>query len=64
MKKLLIILSAILVLLVLVFVFWENIIDFLPIDQSGWEQTEEGLFYLNEKFFPFLLREFFRIVQT
>ncbi len=33
----------------LVMIFWEPIVDFLPIDQSGWTQNEAGaFFYLDE----------------
>lgn len=46
--KLLIVLSVLLVLLIGVAVFWDPLIDALPIDQSGWESDESGYFYLDE----------------
>lgn len=50
-KKLILIISLLFVLLcgMLVFVFWDPIIDWLPIDQSGWEEMETGgVCYLDE----------------
>ena len=43
-KKLIVIISLLFVLLcgMLVFVFWDPIIDWLPIDQSGWEVLDNG----------------------
>ena len=32
----------------LVALFWDPILDFLPIDQSGWKATEQGRCYLDE----------------
>lgn len=46
-KKLLIPISILLILLVLVIVFWDPILDFLPIDQSGWKVRDGQHFYLN-----------------
>lgn len=46
--KLLIALSILLALLIALAVWWDPIIDFLPIDQSGWKNTEQGWFYLDE----------------
>ena len=50
-KKLIVIISLLFVLLcgMLVFVFWDPIIDWLPIDQSGWEEMKTGgICYLDE----------------
>ena len=43
----LIVLSIVLVLL-LTAIFWNPILDFLPIDQSGWKTKGDRLFFLNE----------------
>lgn len=47
-KKKLLTLSAVLVLIALIAVFWNPIIDFLPIDQSRWKQKDGVYFYLDE----------------
>ena len=50
-KKLIVIISLLFALLcgMLVFVFWDPIIDWLPIDQSGWEEMKTGgICYLDE----------------
>ena len=50
-KKLIVIISLLLALLcgMLVYVFWDPIIDWLPIDQSGWKELETGgICYLDE----------------
>lgn len=48
MKKVLIPLVIILLVLAVLFYFREPIIDFLPIDQSGWEIREGRHYYLDE----------------
>jgi glucan-binding YG repeat protein len=47
-KKFLIILLIILILAVTVFIFRDPIIDFLPIDQSGWVEQEGNRYLLDE----------------
>ena len=50
-KKLIVIISLLFALLcgMLVFFFWDPIIDWLPIDQSGWEEMKTGgICYLDE----------------
>lgn len=47
-KALLIILTILLILMILLAVYWEPIIDFLPIDQSGWKTEGSSVFYLDE----------------
>ena len=46
--KLLIALSVLLLLLIAVAIWWDPIIDALPIDQSGWKNTEQGWLHLDE----------------
>lgn len=46
--KLLIALCVLLALVIGIAVFWDPIIDALPIDQSGWKTNETGVFYLDE----------------
>ena len=48
MKKLTIILAVVLALLIVVFCFWDPIIDFLPIDQSRWVERDGGRYLLDE----------------
>jgi len=50
--KLLIVLTILLVLLTALAIWWEPIMDFLPIDQSGWKSTEQGIIYRNEDGHP------------
>ena len=48
-KVILIILTLLLIFMIGVALFWEPVIDALPIDQSGWKTEDEGIYYLNEK---------------
>ena len=47
-KKSMLYIGAGLVLLLLIALFWDPIIDFLPIDQSGWRLKDGQYFYLDE----------------
>lgn len=49
MKKHFLIPAAVILILILAAaIFWEPLIDFLPIDQSGWSTNEHGSCYLDE----------------
>ena len=48
-KVILIILSVLLALLICLAVFWEPILDALPIDQSGWRTRDGYTYYQSEK---------------
>ena len=49
MKKLVIILLILALLAGGIWYFREPILDLLPIDQSGWEEQDGSIYYLNEK---------------
>ena len=48
MKKLLICLAILLMLALAVYFFWDPILDFLPIDQSGWTERDGNHYLLDE----------------
>ena len=47
-KKRNLLITAGVTLLLLIALFWNPIIDFLPIDQSGWRLTKGQYYYLDE----------------
>ena len=48
MKRFLFLIPTVILIALVIFLFREPIIDFLPIDQSGWSVNEQGSSYLDE----------------